>query len=174
MKKLFAFIFLVSFILPFRLLAQNANDQLVKDWERAKAYTKEYLDAMPDDGYAFKPTKEMRSFAQQMLHIADANYGIGSMSLGVTSPEKFGELEKATDQSKATTEKTVMASYDFVIASLKSVAPDKMNETVSIFNNNISRSQGVMKAFEHQTHHRGQTTVYLRLKGATPPQEKLF
>jgi len=174
MKKLFAFIFLVSFILPFRLLAQNPNDQLVKDWERAKAYTKEYMDAMPDDGYALKPTKEMRSFAQQMLHIADANYGIGSMSLGVTSPEKFGELEKATDQSKATTEKTVLASYDFIINSLKSVAPDKMNETVSIFNNNIPRWQGIMKTFEHQTHHRGQTTVYLRLKGVTPPQEKLF
>jgi uncharacterized damage-inducible protein DinB len=30
------------------------------------------------------------------------------------------------------------------------------------------------KAFEHQTHHRGQATVYLRLKGVTPPQEMLF
>ena len=174
MKKLFAFIFLVSFILPFRLLAQNPNDQLVKDWERAKAYTKEYMDAMPDDGYSLKPTKEMRSFAQQMLHIADANYGLGSMALGVTTTVKFGELEKATDLSKATTEKTVMDSYDFIISSLKSVPADKMIETVSIFNNNISRQQGIMKAFEHQTHHRGQTTVYIRLKGSTPPQEKLF
>src|SRR5436189_4710276 len=126
MKKLFAFIFLASFILPSRIFAQTSNDQLVKDWERAKAYTKEYMDAMPDDGYALKPTKEMRSFAQQMLHIADANYGIGSMSLGVTSPAKFGELEKSADQSKATTEKTVMDSYDFIINSLKSVAPDKI------------------------------------------------
>jgi uncharacterized damage-inducible protein DinB len=30
------------------------------------------------------------------------------------------------------------------------------------------------KGFEHQTHHRGQTTIYLRLKGVKPPQEKLF
>jgi len=30
------------------------------------------------------------------------------------------------------------------------------------------------KTFEHQTHHRGQCTVYLRLMGVTPPQEKLF
>jgi len=30
------------------------------------------------------------------------------------------------------------------------------------------------KAFEHQTHHRGQATVYIRLAGGTPPQEKLF
>jgi uncharacterized damage-inducible protein DinB len=30
------------------------------------------------------------------------------------------------------------------------------------------------KAFEHQTHHRGQTTQYLRGQGKTPPQEMLF
>lgn len=30
------------------------------------------------------------------------------------------------------------------------------------------------KTFEHQTHHRGQTTVYLRMSEITPPQEKLY
>jgi uncharacterized damage-inducible protein DinB len=30
------------------------------------------------------------------------------------------------------------------------------------------------KCFEHQTHHRAQITVYLRLAGVTPPAEKLF
>ena len=32
----------------------------------------------------------------------------------------------------------------------------------------------MLKCFEHQTHHRGQTTVYIRLAGGTPPAEKLF
>ena len=31
-----------------------------------------------------------------------------------------------------------------------------------------------MKAFEHQTHHRGQTTIYIRLAGMKPPEERLF
>jgi uncharacterized damage-inducible protein DinB len=31
-----------------------------------------------------------------------------------------------------------------------------------------------MKTFEHQTHHRGQTTIYIRTQGIKPPQEKLF
>ena len=30
------------------------------------------------------------------------------------------------------------------------------------------------KAFEHQTHHRGQTTIYIRLQGIRPPEERLF
>ena len=129
---------------------------------------------MPEDGYAFKPTKEMRSFAQQMLHLAAANFGLGSMAAGTTSPVKFEEVEKATDQSKAATEKTVLDSYDFVINSLKGLSADKMNENVTVFNNTLSRQLAIQKTFEHQTHHRGQATVYLRLKGVTPPAEKLF
>jgi len=174
MKRILSIIMFVSFIAPLAVHAQEANSQLLKDWERAKAYTKEYLEAMPEDGYSFKPTKEMRSFAQQMLHLADANYGLGSMALGSTSPVKFGDVEKTADQSKANTSKIVLDSYEFVINSLKNFGADKSNENVNVFNNTMTRQVALAKTFEHQTHHRGQTTVYLRLKGVTPPQEKLF
>jgi uncharacterized damage-inducible protein DinB len=43
-----------------------------------------------------------------------------------------------------------------------------------MFNFEMTREVGFQKTFEHQTHHRGQTTVYLRLKGIKPPNEKLF
>src|SRR3569833_1629150 len=61
---------------------------LVAEWQRAKDYTKSYLDAMPEDGYAFKPTPEIRSFAQQMLHLADANYLFASSASG--KPNSLG------------------------------------------------------------------------------------
>jgi len=32
----------------------------------------------------------------------------------------------------------------------------------------------MIKTFEHQTHHRGQATIYIRLQGIRPPQEQLF
>jgi uncharacterized damage-inducible protein DinB len=38
----------------------------------------------------------------------------------------------------------------------------------------MSKRTALAKVFEHQAHHRGQTTVYLRLAGVKPPQEKLF
>jgi uncharacterized damage-inducible protein DinB len=38
----------------------------------------------------------------------------------------------------------------------------------------MTKGMALTKLFEHQTHHRGQTTVYLRLAKATPPNEKLF
>lgn len=80
--------------------AQSTTGDIVKEWERAKAYTKEYLDAMPDSGYSFKPTPEMRSFAEQILHLTDANYGFGSAATGKKSRYGMGELEKQQTSQK--------------------------------------------------------------------------
>lgn len=155
--------------------AQCSVEDMVKDWERAKAYTKEYLDAMPESGYALKPTPEMRSFADQMLHLTDANYGFASIATGQKSPVGFGDSEKATDKSKANVTKMVLDGYDFVISSLQKVTPAQLAETTKLFDRfEMTKATVLIKAFEHQTHHRGQTTVYIRLAKATPPQEKLF
>ena len=155
--------------------AQSSANDMVKDWERAKAYTKEYLDSMPEPGYALKPTPEMRSFAEQMLHLTDANYAFASAVTGEKSPVGFGESEKTADKSKANVTKLVIAGYDFMINSIKKVTPAQMNENVKLFGRfDLTKGAALAKCFEHQTHHRGQTTVYIRLAGAKPPQEKLF
>jgi uncharacterized damage-inducible protein DinB len=54
------------------------------------------------------------------------------------------------------------------------MTPDQLQETTKLGKHEITRSGLFGKAFEHQTHQRGQTTIYLRLKGVTPPAEQLF
>ncbi len=129
---------------------------------------------MPAGGYTFKPTPEIRSFAQQMLHLADANYYFISTVNGKPSPIGEKSLEKTVPQSKDETTKAVMDSYDFVINSLQALTPAQLQETVSLEDHTVTKFAAFGKAFEHQTHHRGQTTIYLRLKGITPPGEMLF
>ena len=150
---------------------------MLGDWERAKAYTMEYLNAVNDKTIALKPTPEMRTFGQQMLHLSEVNYQLAAMASGKESPVAFGQLEKASDkyESKEALTKAVMDSYDFVISALKNMDESKMGESVKVFNKfDMTREQAFNKVFEHQTHHRGQTTVYLRMSGVTPPNEKLF
>ena len=174
MKKL---LFVLLFVLPLFQLAQaqTAVNDLVKEWERAKMYTLEYLDAMPEAGYSLKPTPEMRSFTQQMLHLTDAHYVLAAVVTGAKSPVAFGDSEKTVDQSKTNVTKLVMAGYDFVIENLKKMTAPQLTENVKIFGRfDMSKATAMAKLFEHQTHHRGQTTVYLRLAGVTPPAEKLF
>ncbi len=174
-KTFFLFSFLLMTFLSLGTKAQNSVEEIVKEWERAKIYTKEYLDAMPEAGYSLKPTAEMRSFAEQMLHLTDANYGFVSGATGEKSPVGFGESEKTTDKSKANVTKLVLAGYDFAIESIKKMSPSQLNEQVKLFGRfEMTKGLALAKCFEHQTHHRGQTTVYIRLAGAKPPQEKLF
>jgi uncharacterized damage-inducible protein DinB len=156
-------------------MAQVKVAELVKEWERSKVYTKEYLDAMPESSYALKPTPEMRSFAEQNLHLADANYGLASAALGIKSPFDQGIWEKTGDKSKASLSKIVLASYDFVIDQIKKLSDAQLDEPIKMLGSfDMSKRIALAKVFEHQVHHRGQTTVYLRLAGITPPQEKLF
>ena len=87
----------------------------------------------------------------------------------------MGASEKATDKSKANTIKLVMDGYDFVISSIKKGNPDQWKDSVKLFGRfDLTKGMALAKCCEHQTHHRGQTTVYIRLAGAKPPQEKLF
>lgn len=171
----------------FSGIAQNAlidtlKQQMIRNWERAKAYTQEYIDAMPADKYSFRPDDSVRTFSQQMLHFAQANAGMGYIATGFNYPsmEVFATptFEKSsTAQSKDSVMYYVNKSYEYIIAAVKQMDFTKMNETVSFqmgAMRTTTRFDWLQKAFEHQTHHRGQCTVYLRLSGIKPPGEKLF
>ena len=148
---------------------------LVKEWTRARDYTKEYLDAMPEDGYVFRPTPDIRSFAEQMLHLSAAHFAFATRVFGTTNPYQGKNPEKMDElKSKAACTKFVMEGYDYVLSGLKGMSEAKLDERMAVQGYNRPKVQLLGAAFEHQTHHRGQTTIYLRLKGVTPPAEKLF
>jgi uncharacterized damage-inducible protein DinB len=68
----------------------------------------------------------------------------------------------------------VMESYDFAINAIKGLTTAQLDETAQLFSMKMPRHLLLTKGIEHQAHHRGQTTIYLRLKGITPPSERLF
>ncbi len=148
---------------------------LVADWQRAKEFTKEYLEAMPADGLDYKPTPEIRSFKEQMLHLAGGNFNFASAASGKENPYKGKNLEKMDEyNSKEALIKVVMESYDYAIAALFGTSDADMNANIKLFGRDMTRGLAYAKAFEHQTHHRGQATIYIRMKGIKPPNEKLF
>jgi len=155
--------------------AQQKVTDLVKEWERSKVYTQAYINIMPESSYTLKPTPEMRSFAEQLLHLADANFGLASAAMGIKSPYSVGQLEKSSDKSKTNVSKLVAASYDFIIDSLKKMSDAQLERSIQMLGKfEMTTGIAIIKVLEHQAHHRGQTTVYLRLAGIKPPQEQLF
>ena len=143
-------------------------------WKRAKKWTLDYIDAMPENAASFKPTAETRSFAEQMLHLAFWNYSTAETLGGKANPygQKQETLEKRDDlKAGAALRKVVEESYDNLLAAVAGLDEAKMLEQIPAFNMKLTRLTVLTYAFEHQTHHRGQATIYIRLKGVTPPPE---
>ena len=173
-----AFIFMLCgkcFAQP--LSSANIKSQMVKDWERAKAYTVDYLNTMPADKYYFRAVDSIRSFAQQMLHLASANVFLMSNATGnkplpwiASDPE-----HRASAQGKDSVMYYVTTSYDYCKNQVKNFDTNKWGKKTKIFNAFEETRFALMnKTFEHQGHHRGQTTIYIRLQGIKPPDERLF
>ena len=149
--------------------------QLVKDWERAKSYTGEYLATMPADKYGARAVDSVRSFAEQMLHLAMGTIGLVNNGTGVPRIYQGYNLEKSSGaQNKDSVTYYVNASYDYAINAIKNMDAGKLGEHVKRGPYDETKYAWIQKAFEHQTHHRGQCTIYIRLQGIKPPNERLF
>lgn len=179
MKKLLV---LFSFLLLSysSLISQAAHPdtlkaQLIRDWQRAKAYTQSFLDIMPADKYDWQPAKDIRSFAQQMLHLTYLN--IGFVSNGTGQPRDFFGIDLNTPIEETLSSKKdsvilyTLAGYDFAIRGLQNMDAAELLKRGKA---NELKISWINKAFEHQTHHRGQCVIYLRLLGIEPPHEMLF
>jgi len=185
MRSLFGLLLLIC---SLSVTAQDSlsitlKQEMLKEWQRAKVYTQEYLNAMPADKYGFRPVDSVRSFAQQMLHLAQANAGLTSIATNFKNPAanvffnpNFEKLPAL--QNKDSVMYYVVASYDVAIDAVKNLDFTKLDEVISwnlpAGRRSAPRLAWFMKAFEHQTHHRGQCTVYFRLVGIRPPGEFLW
>lgn len=185
MKKIICqltFCFCVTFLSLSKINAQSVSfedikTQMVKEWERSKAYTIDYLNTMPANKYSFKAVDSIRSFAQQMLHLANANVFFLSLATDLTPPSFPQNLEqRVSAQSKDSVMYYITVSYDYCINAVKSSDISKWGEKKKLPFGGYEETRYALlnKAVEHQAHHRGQTTIYIRLQGIKPPQERLF
>ena len=145
MRKIISFVifFQLAFMLTFSshcigqgLSVADIKTQMIKDWERAKLYTVDYLNTMPADKYSFKAVDSLRSFAQQMLHLASGNVFLMSSATGdkplswlMSDPE-----HRSSSQRKDSVMYYVTASYDYCINQVRNSDTDKWAENTKLFN----------------------------------------
>jgi uncharacterized damage-inducible protein DinB len=159
------------------LTTTDIKDQMLKDWARAKAYTIDYLNTMPANKYSFRPTDSVRSFAQQMLHLSAANVFLMAHVSTEKPPAGFSFMmeQRSTAQTKDSVMYFVNAGYDYAMNAVKNSDIATWGEKKQVFGRFNETNFAILnKTFEHQGHHRGQTTVYIRLQGIKPPEERLF
>ena len=137
--------------------------------EKSKAFTLQVADAMPADGYTFKPKPEMRSYGELMGHIATNNAFYISRFRGGELPDN---LRPPKEFDKDTVKAYLTASFDFCIDIFKGLADEALDKSYPGRPNTPPATgwDWVLHSFIHTAHHRGYAEVYLREKGITPPR----
>jgi uncharacterized damage-inducible protein DinB len=136
-------------------------------------------DAMPEDKFAFAPTggefKGVRTFAQQIKHVAAVNYELGAAILEQKPPVDIGdESGPASVTSKADIMKYLKDSFAYVHKAIATINDKNLVETVrSPFGEgSVSRLGLATSVAAHGFDHYGQMVVYLRMNGIVPPASR--
>jgi DinB family len=157
--------------------ADSLKRQLLKDWKRSKDYTLDYLSTMPADQYSLRPHDSIKTFAQQMIHMAQGTIGLMEAATAKKIPGVINRMNLESTPAALTKDSViyfVTLSYDYAIEALELFAMDSCWRYVTRGNFKETRLAWMLKAYEHQAHHRGQTAIYIRVAGHKPPFERLF
>jgi uncharacterized damage-inducible protein DinB len=142
-------------------------------WKRSSAYLLRVADAMPVEEYDFRPTSEVRSFAEQVLHLAMTVYGFAAIVRGEAPPpaSRFDRNEKGKGEMLGQLDE----ACKYATAAISSLTPTRALEMVAwggIGYEDIAELPvlAVVDVLSlHTAHHRAQMTLHLRLRGLVPP-----
>lgn len=151
-------------------------DQNVKTAEKEIVALAE---AMPADKFNFAPTsgdfKGVRTFAQQMKHVAAVNYMVASAVLEEKNPsESNGEKGPDSIQSKEEIVKYLKDSFAYTHRALATLTDKNLSDMVKapFGDRKVPRlSMATLPAW-HTYDHYGQAVVYARMNGIIPPASR--
>jgi uncharacterized damage-inducible protein DinB len=136
-------------------------------------------EAMPEDKYSFAPTggefKGVRTFAQQIKHVAAVNYIFGAAILSEKVPvDVGGESGPSSVTSKAEVLNYLKASFVYVHKAIATINEKNVVMTVRspYGEGSVSRLGLASSVSAHGYDHYGQMVVYLRMNGIVPPSSR--
>jgi uncharacterized damage-inducible protein DinB len=125
----------------------------------------------PEDKYDFKPTPAVRSFAEQLLHAAGANYFFTNPVMG-KAPQAAEDPKREQYKSKAAIVAFVKKSFADGAAAIQSKGEKGLMRTV-VYGDQKARVLDIAYGIiEHSGEHYGQLVVYYRLAGLVPPESR--
>jgi uncharacterized damage-inducible protein DinB len=127
----------------------------------------------PEDKYDFKLTPAQRSFAEQLLHVAGANYYFTNPVMGQKAPAAE-DPKRDQYKTKADVVAFVKKSFADGAAAIKAKGDKGMSDLiVDPFANQQMRIGDLAYGFiEHCGEHYGQLVGYYRIAGLIPPESR--
>jgi uncharacterized damage-inducible protein DinB len=165
-----AFLVVVTAVVPSSLWAQAPAPSLAKEiaasFQRASAEILDVAEAMPADKYGYKPTPEISSFGEQLVHVA-----------GIT--QRFIDSAKGTKTDAphhaATTKPEIMEllkkTFQNAQDMINPLTDAQLLEPVKFpfGDRTVTRATFWQGPLYQIRNHHGQLVVYLRMNGIVPP-----
>src|ERR1700723_3935869 len=136
-------------------------------------------DAMPAEKYSFAPSAGeftgVRTFAQQIKHLAANNYRMAAYILNQTPPpEQESEAGPDAVQSKAQILSYLKGSFAALHKAMAAINEENMLKPVAASHSSQqkTRLQFAIDAVAHSSNHYGQMVEYLRMNGIIPPASR--
>ena len=138
--------------------------------------------AMPADKYGFAPTAAtftasqgakydgVRTFAQEISHVATANYYFASKILGEKMPVDPKSIEGL--RTKEELLKAAADSFAYAHKALAAITPENAYTAIDGVDGLHTRSVVASFISAHGYDHYGQMVEYLRMNGVVPPGSK--
>jgi len=153
--------------------AKGLSQSVLEQWNDVGRKLIAMAEDFPEDKYDFKPTPAQRSFAEQLLHAAGANYFFINIANGEKPPAEE-DPSRAKYKTKADVVAFVKKSFEDGAAAIRAKGDAGLagmmvdpfaNQQVRVF----EWAYGFM---EHSGEHYGQLVVYYRLAGLVPPESR--
>ena len=146
------------------VLGQDLQGTLVKHMKTSCEFTLKVAEAMPAESYDFKLTPPQMSFAEQMIHIAQAQDFFLSYLVG----EKMSSAKPAS-KSKADVIAFLKPACEKAVARVEAATGEQMHTTYKTEDGALTGLELVIGDLDHTAHHRASAEMYMRAKGIKPP-----
>ena len=139
------------------------------EWRYASRLLLSLADAIPADKYSWRPQPGVRSVSELLMHIAQSNYYL----LSVTGPKMPPELASNDVEKKITSKPEVIAylrrSLQAVKTARAQLKPGDLQRPVKIYGETVTVDGMYLRILCHDNEHMGQLIAYARINDITPP-----
>jgi uncharacterized damage-inducible protein DinB len=130
------------------------------------------LGAFSEEQLAWRPSDAVLTTREVILHVAGANYFLGS-KIGAKVPEGVNPQELAKpDATKADLLAVLQKSVAFANAAIAAVPESELATEMEFFGQKASRMRFLFIFDEHVHEHLGQLIAYARSNNVVPPWSK--
>src|SRR5215471_692143 len=127
-------------------------------WESTRNLVIGIVEVMPEDKYDFKPTPDVRTFRDVVIHLVGENYLF------------FGRVAGESLKSRDELIKALRESYDYGAKVWAGLTEAKALEMIEVRDQKVQRWSAILGAIQDNMNHYGNLVVYVRLNGLVPPR----